>query len=617
MPDRDSNLPESKRTRILLLTLLLIIIAIIYLIHFFNMQIIHGVQYKELATHVSQRSNTITAKRGEIFDRDHDVPLVLNIDSFQLNFNPAEATVNQIPVIFSKLAPLLHMTYEDLDKKIPSNLYNSYLNIELKRGVEFEIISKIAEHINEYPGVSWESNPIRSYVDNGSLSHVIGYVGNINQDELQVLYNQGYNQKSVIGKSGIEKRYDQSLRGKDGTRFRTVDVIGRNVETNTPSEIPPESGKDLVLTIDRRIQRLSEKSLGNRMGSVVVLKPSTGEILAMVSYPFYDANKFFTDEASKEFNRLQTDPTFPFVNRAIQSTYPPGSTFKIIMTTAILGEKVFDPNRIINCTGTFELGDHLFKDNKITGHGPVDLAGALAQSCNVYFWTTGLKYLEVDRIVEYAKKFGLGQTTGIDLPNETAGLVPTPQWKQKNLNYPWLGGDTVNMSIGQGNLLVTPLQMANVVALVVNKGKIYRPYLVKSLHNSMNGQVTEETQPSILFESSLPSETWVQIQNDMRGVITVGTAGVVVTTKAVKIAGKTGTAEDGAKGSSNHSWFVAYAPWGSDAKPEDAIVVCVQVEKTNEWEWWAPKAANMIFHGIFKKETYEEVVKDLNPWYLK
>ena len=589
-------------------------VVLIYLVQLFTMQVVNTGKFTQDATAFSQRSVPIPAKRGEIFDRNQDQPLVLNVDSFQVNFNPAEVATGLIPKVLAKLGVLLRMPFSDLDKKVPSSLYSSFQSIELKKAVDYATVTRIAENLDDYPGVSWDSNPIRNYVNLGSLSHVVGYVGNITQDELQVLYNQGYGLRSVVGKSGIEKRFDLTLRGREGTKFRTVDVNGRNVGSASKDEIIPESGKDIVLTIDRRIQTLAEKALGNRMGSVVVLQPATGEVLAMVSYPYYDPNKFYTDEASREFTRLQTDPTFPFVNRSIQSVYPPGSTFKIIMTTAILGDKVLDPNRTILCTGTVEVGDRVFKCNKLTGHGAMNLASGLAQSCNIYFYTAGLQYLGVDRIDDYASRFGLGQTTGVDLPGEVAGLVPTPKWKERTLNYPWLGGDTVNLSIGQSYLLVSPIQMADAVAMASNAGKVYRPHLVKAIIDPATGTV-EETKPEVVYESTIAPEVWSQVQDDMRGVITNGTAAVVILTKAVKIAGKTGTAEDGSKGSSNHSWFVAYAPW-DDPDPTKRVVVAVQVEKTNPWEWWAPKAADMIFQGIFAHQTYEEVVQTMKPWYV-
>ena len=606
---------QTSKNRVILLAIILGLIVSLYIFHLFSMQVLQTQKYKERATVISQRSVDIPAKRGEIFDRNADVPLVRNVDSFQIDFNPAEVSPGKVPLVLSKLALLLKSSYTDLDSKVPLSSYSVYQNIEIKKGVDYTTVASIAERLNELPGVSWRSTPIRDYVDNGSLSHVIGYVGNITQEELQVLYNQGYGIRSVIGKNGIEKKFDMILRGKDGTSFRTVDVNGRSVESSRTPEIAPIPGHDIVLTIDRTYQKLAEQALGPRMGSVVILRPSTGEILAMVSYPYYDANVFYTDRAASEFDRLQTDPTFPFVNRAIQSAYPAGSTFKLVMSTAALGEKVIDPQKKIFCGPSYKLAGQEFREHIPNGFGWIDLADALADSADVYYYQLGEEYLGIDKIDTYSKKFGLGQTTGIDLPGEVQGLVPTPKWKERVLNYPWLGGDTVNLSIGQGYLQVTPLQMADVVAMIVNNGKIYRPYLVKEILDPITKKVIEETKPELEYELKLPDEVWSEVRADMRGVITRGTAAVVVTTHATEVAGKTGTAEDGAKGSSNHSWFVAYAPY-NETDPSKQIVVVVQVERTNRWEWWAPKAANIIFQAIFKHQTYEQAVQDLHPWYM-
>jgi penicillin-binding protein 2 len=612
----NTNATATFKGRILALGALISLVLFFYIVHLFLMQIVNGGQYKKRAAIISQRAMTLFAKRGEIFDRNIDVPLVDNIDSFQVDFNPADVQSNKIPLVLSKLSSLIKVPFTDLDSKIPASSYHVFQNIEIKKGVDFADISKIAERIDELPGVSWEDDPIRHYVDTGSLANVLGYVGNITQEELQVLYNQGYGIRSIVGKNGIEKKYDLVLRGKNGKIFRTVDVNGRRVANATENEIPPEPGKDLVLTIDRRIQRLAEKALGPRNGSVIVLKPSTGEVLAMVSYPYYDANKFYTDQASTYFNQLETDPAFPFLNRPIQAAYPPGSTFKIIMTTAALGDKVIDPDKKIFCGPSYKLASQVYKEHIWPlGYGWIDLGSALADSADVFFYQLGQEYLGIDRIDDYSKRFGLGQPTGIDLPDEVSGLLPTPKWKERVLNYPWLGGDTVNLSIGQGYLLVTPIQMADAVAMIVNNGKIFRPFLVKEILDPITKKPLQTIKPELEYEINLPSEIWKEVRADMRGVITKGTAAVVMTTRAVEIAGKTGTAEDGKKGSSNHSWFVAFAPY-NETDPSKQIVVVVQVEKTNKWEWWAPKAANIIFHGIFKHETYEEAVKDLHPWYM-
>ena len=570
----------------------------------FYLQVIRGWEFK--------RELPIPAQRGEIFDRHYDFPLVVNQDSFAVDLIPAEVPAEHRAELFKRIAEALGITVEDIENKIPPRFYHLYQPIELKGGVGFETIAFLAEHLSDFPGVAWHNKPIRNYLAMGSLSHVIGYVGDINREEIQVLYNQGYSFGTVLGKSGVEKQYDLLLRGKDGTRFRTVDVREQYLKGRPEEDIPPEAGKNLVLTIDRRIQLLCEKALGERIGSVVVLKPSTGEVLAMVSYPFYDANLFFTETGSREFTRLSLDPTFPFINRAIQSSYPPASAFKVIMSTALVEEEVFPITRKITCTGEIFYGDRVFRCHSKVGHGALELFGGLAQSCDVYFYTVGDE-LGIERIVYYSREFGLGQLSGIDLPGETFGFLPTPEWKQRTQAMIWLGGDTLNISIGQGYLLVTPIQMANVIAMIVNEGKVFRPHVLKEVRDPQNGDLIQITEPEILRVSPVRRETFQIVQRAMRGVITEGTAEVVLTTDAVEVAGKTGTGEAGFE-DRWHSWFAAYAPFNTE-DPDEQVVVVVMVEAANEWEWWAPKAANVIFQGIFADQTYEEAVETLRPWW--
>ncbi|HUX50088.1 MAG TPA: penicillin-binding protein 2 [Spirochaetia bacterium] len=588
-----------------------------YLIYLFSMQVVHNVVYEQRATAIAQRVVDLPPQRGEIFDRNHDVPLVTNKPSFAVDIIPADTGKLGLNGVIDRLAKVLGVTPQNLRSHIPIGWDNIYRAVEVQSRVAFSTISYLAEHIDSYPGVTWHSKPIRDYRFDSSLSHVIGYVGDITPQELQVLYNQGYQPNSTIGKSGIEKEYDSILRGKSGREFRVVDAHGRLVTDvdHVVHNIPPVNGDNLVLTIDRHMQTLAEKALGPRMGSVVILKPSTGAVLALVSYPWYDANLFQKKDASVVTRQLFLDTRYPFLDRPIQSAYAPASTFKIIMTTADLATNAFPPDKTIDTVGSMIYGGRIWHDWKHDGFGPLDLAGALAESSDQYFWTIGAQYLGIDRIDEYARIFGLGQKTGIDLPGETEGLLPTPDWKQQTMGQPWVGGDTMNMSIGQGYLRVTPIQMADVAAMVVNKGIVYRPHILKEVLNPINGKVIRTVKPEVLLDSGISKEIFTKVQADMRGVITHGTANVVITTRAVEIAAKTGTGQVGSK---DHftSWFVSFGPYNA-TDPSSQIVVVIMVEATNPWTWWAPKAASIIYQGIFAHEDFTQAVKSLEPvWYL-
>lgn len=575
------------------------------------MQVTRWMEYQNRAWAVARRTSEVPALRGEIYDRNYDTPLASNVDSFAISIVPAETNRQELPQMISRLAAILGTDSQALLKKIPNaDLFQA---IELKDNVSYGQVVQIASNIEDFPGITWSSKPIRYYNHTSSLSHVIGYVGNINTEELHLLYNKGYTANSIIGKTGIEKEYDLLLKGTPGLKAITVDAKGRNVQEERYIKTPV-SGKNIVLTIDRRIQELCEKALGKRMGSVVVLKPATGEILAMVSYPAYDTNRFYMPDSASYYNSLLNNGNHPFLNRCIQSANAPASVFKTIMTTAILEEKAFPPEQTINCEGKLVLGDRVFNCHQKSGHGKLNLSDALMESCDVYFWEVGNRYLGPQKIGQYAKMMGLGEKTGVDLPGEVSGLVPSPEWKLERINELWVGGDTYNMSIGQGYTQVTTLQIADLIAMIVNEGTIYVPHLLKEVRDVVTGEVVETFKPQILHRADISSHTFQELKRSMRRVVSEGAVRRIFNNKVVSVAGKTGTGEVGYSDRWT-SWFASFGPYQAE-KPEDQVVVVVMIEASNEWEWWAPKASNAIYQGIFANQSYEEVVKTLDIWYL-
>jgi penicillin-binding protein 2 len=594
--------------RINLLRIIFILVFLVYGVRLFSMQILSGELYRSRAQDISRRTAVIPAQRGEIYDRSMNQPLVFSTDSFAVSITPAEVPQGTILALIDSVAAILHISPDEIKGKIPPQYYRLYQPVEIASNVPYPYIASLAERKDVLPGVSWNSKPMRNYVNLGSLSHIIGYVGDITRDELTQLYNHGYQQGDVIGKTGIERQYDSLLRGKEGRETRTVDVRGMRV-SGQGDRLPPVMGKNLVLTIDRNIQTLAEQALGDRMGAVVVMQPATGEILAMVSYPWYDPN-IFTQGNRGEYQTLAADPNKPFLNRAIQSSYPPASTFKIVMTTGILAENAFPPEQLVDCPGEIAYGDRTWRCHiRKPGHGRLNLRRAMAQSCDIYYWLVGRDHLGVERIVSYARDYGFGESTGIDLPGEISGFIPYPQWKERRFHEKWLAGDTMNMSIGQGYTLVTPIQMANMVSMVANNGAIYKPHILKEVRDPVSGAVEQQALPELIHESDLDTKIFDTVRRDMRGVISEGTAQFPLNIKTVEIAGKTGTGEVGLQ-DSWHSWFAAYAPYVTD-RPEERIVVSVIVEAVNKWEWWAPYASAVIFQGIFAGQTYEEAVRSL------
>jgi penicillin-binding protein 2 len=617
IPERFTPSGSTVAGRAGILSVLCLVLFAVYSSYLFYMQTIRGGEYRSQATRIAQQSNVIPAQRGEIFDRSYTVPFVINTDSFAIDLVPAELPADRRESVFSRLAELLRMPVEDIRKKIPPAYYHLYQSIEILGSAPYATVSEIAEHIDDFPGVNWHSKPVRNYLETGSLSHILGYVGDITKDELKLMYNQGYKSGDVIGKAGIEKQYDTLLRGQEGREYRTVDVKGKNIESAEETVDKPIMGSNVVLTIDSAVQKLTEGALGKRMGSAVVLKPATGEILAMVSYPYYDPNLFSGVNAGNEYAKLLLDPNTPLLNRAIQSSYPPGSTFKAIMTTGIIEEKAFPQDKKVLCPGEIVYGDRVFHCHILKpGHGWLDLKGGLEQSCDIYYWTVGRDYLGIERIVSYSKDFGFGKASGIDLPGELDGFVPTPQWKERRFHEKWLGGDTMNLSIGQGDLLVTPLQVANMMAMIVNDGVVYQPHVLKEVRDPASGAIIQSAKPAEIIRSRVSKETFATVREDLRGVVTDGTVKFVISTKAVKVAGKTGTVQAAHQAEGRwHSWFVAYGPYDAP-DPKDQVVVVVMVEDTNPWEWWAPYATNIIFQGIFAGQDYDKAVDTLGLRYL-
>ncbi|NLC93879.1 MAG: penicillin-binding protein 2 [Treponema sp.] len=604
----------SKNVKILIIAIALFVVFFFYIYKLFSMQIIQGEHYKTQSKTISSQISVIVAQRGEIFDCNANLPLVINTETFAVEVTPGLIPKERYDTVILKLAQYLNISKKDIDSKIPSSLRRSYSSIEVKSNIPFSVISNIAENKTDLPGVSWASKPKRNYLHTGSLSHIIGYVGDINRDEMTLLYNQGYKKNSVVGKTGIEKQYDSLLQGKQGRELSTVDVHGRII-SDKPIVEPPEMGKNLVLTIDSDIQKLVEDALGKRVGASVVLKPATGEVLAMVSYPYFDSNIFSSDDNVAEYSKLLNDESKPLINRAVQISYPPASTFKIVMSTAMLQENAFPSAKKIECKGKLIYGGRTFHCHiHEPGHGWLDLKNAMAQSCDVYYWTVGRDYLGIEKIASYAKEFGLGQSSKIDLPSQVTGLVPTAEWKEKKFHEKWLGGDTMSCSIGQGYLEATPLQLANMIAMVSNEGVIYKPHILKEVRNPSTGEVITEVKPEVLFESTIDNNVWKEVQEALRYTVTDGTPQYPMHNDVVQIACKTGTAEVDKYKDSWHSWLVAYAPY--DAPPEDRICVATIVEACNVWEWWAPYATNIIIQGIFANQKYAEAVKALGFQYL-
>lgn len=615
-------------SRLIVLYVLVSVAFGLLLLRAFSVQVIQGYSYLRRAQQITRRSEVLPTKRGRIYDRNVDEPLVDNVSAFAVDFNPAEIPPQQIDMVITRLASVLPLSEGELRRRLPETAPTFYQPIELIGGLDIRAIAAIAEQADQLPGVTWRSEPLRRYRLGETMSHVLGYVGDITREELHVLYNQGYSRTATIGKAGVEAVYDDLLRGRDGQVVRTVDVRGRDVAGSGAIIEEAVLGRDVVLTLDRRMQQIVEEALADQIGAAVILDPATGEVLAMATYPRFDPNAFFRSDSAQVLAGLRADRRAPFLNRTIQSTAAPASTFKVIVMAAVIEEDAFPLDQTIMTTGSYVLGNRTILEWEEDGFGPLNLLDGLAMSSNQIFVQMGVEELGIQRMVSYASAFGFGSPTHIDLPGEVAGLLPTPQWKLDARGEPWVPGDTANMALGQGFLSVTPLQLACAIAGLVNDGVIFRPHVLKQTRDPRDGSVIDTYEPELLRVLPLSEQTLATVREGLRRVTTTGTAAVAITTDATAVAGKTGTAEVGLEESWD-SWFVSYAPaelpptgptvgHSAGALVEGPIVLVMMIDASNEWKWWAPIASNVVYHAIFRGISFAEAVDEVrrlpNPW---
>ena len=562
----------------------------------FKMQVIQGASFKAQAEDNRLRHDVVQAKRGLIEDRN-GVILAENVSSFDLRAIPnlLPQDQNEREELLSKIGLATNVPLDTLNAKIASST-NPTEQVTLVHQLPYAQAINVQVLIGSSPGLQVEMGTKRLYPYSDtitSLSHVLGYVGLISPEELDSPSHGAYHQTDSIGKSGVEKSYEAQLRGTAGERLYEVDAT--NQVTSLVGETPSKDGTDLHLTIDARLQQAAQESLEARMnqyhlsrGSVVVMDPQDGSILAIASLPAYDNNNFSGTVSSTYYAGLLKNPDHPLLPRAWAGIYPSGSTVKSVVATAALAEGVVTAQTTVNSTGGLHVGGIFFPDWKAGGHGITNVRRAIAWSVNTFFYTVGGGYgsfvgLGVDRLTSWMRKFGLGATTGFDIPGEQAGFVPSKDWKQRTKGESWYVGDTYNLSIGQGDLLVTPLQDALMTAEVANGGHRLRPHVVEV--------------PGVSYASSTPlaDSGYVEtVREGMRDTVTYG-SGRALASFPIPVAGKTGTAQ-WRSDRPNHAWFTAFAPFD---KPEISVTV-------------------MLEEGVEGSSTAIPVAHDvLNAWYAE
>ena len=601
--------PNELKRRVILTGLLVIAVFTGIGWQLYSLQVAQGERWASLSENNRIRLQRIPPTRGRIADVNGE-PLVDNRPSFDVVVVPEDtddlaSTIRLASDFLATDSPDVDALVKAARKRPP------YEGLIVQRDVPFDAVVKFETHQLDLPGISLDVGPLRTYPFGPVASHLLGYVGEVSGSELEA--DSRYRMGDLIGKFGAEKSFESWLRGEPGGRQIEVDSLGRRLRVL--SEAPESQGQSLVLTIDRRLQQFGEQLMKDHFGSLVVLRPESGEILAMVSNPGFDPNVFARGIRSKEWNGLINSPTKPLNNRAIQGQYPPGSTFKIVTAAAALEEGVVTPFTRIFCGGSYYFARRSYRCWKPGGHGSVNLHDALVQSCDVYFYQVGQR-LGVDTIAEYANRFGLGLPTGILLDNEKPGLIPSSAWKKRRFNEPWYAGETLSVAIGQGYVLATPLQMASLAATVANGGTRYRPHFVKRVENNA-GEVVEEFPAEETGEVKFKRSTLHQIRDALRDVVNSprGT-GKLARLPSVDVAGKTGTSQVFKMGRKvvktdrmprhlrDHAWFVAFAPVDD---PEIAIAVLVEHAGGGGGKFGAPIAHDIadFYFAITRGRAYQ------------
>jgi penicillin-binding protein 2 len=576
------NTADSEWYKARLARALLCIVAafVVLIVRLFYLQVLEGEELRRLSENNCIRLQSIDPNRGLILDH-HGRRLVDNRPSFDLGIVPKDAA--PMAETLGKLAAHLNIPHADLLQRVKEAHRSPYKTVLLKQDIGRDALAALEVNRYDLPGVVIDIKPRRHYISSRSAAHLLGYLGEISPAELKSGRFPGSRGGDFVGKVGVEKVFETHLRGERGGRQVEVDATGQVFRVLKTVEARP--GNNLILTLDYRLQEKAEALLGGRAGAAVAMDPSNGEILALASSPSFDQNAFASGLTQKQWNELVNNPFRPMTNKAIQGEYPPASTYKIITAIAGLEEGVIDENSSFFCPGHYRFGDRVFRCWKKYGHGDLSVVDAIAQSCDVFFYQVGQK-LGVDRLAWYAKAFGLGSRTGIDLDHEAAGLVPTAAWKKRRTGVNWLRGETLSVAIGQGYNLTTPLQLLVMTATIANGGVRYKPQILKKIETA-EGRTVMTTHPEVAGRVPVSRRTMETVSLGLWEVVN-GPRGTArsIRTDAYSIAGKTGTAqvfsrksndseeeEDRAYHLKSHAWFVAYAP---SLAPK--IAVCVIVE---------------------------------------
>jgi penicillin-binding protein 2 len=622
--DAEADGPEGETDRrpLMIFAGVGVVALAILAVRLFSLQVLAGSKNLDLANGNRIRERVERAPRGIIYDRNHMV-LAQNQASFDVTVVPQslpqEAAARQVE--YAQVGTLLGMSAADVAAKAEvtckaaheADCLQSPVPQLVAAGVDRGKALLVDQSSATLPGFSLDVNPIREYSDNNLLSVILGYTGRVNADEAKAYPD--YGPTDLIGKLGIEKQYESVLKGANGGERTEVDATGRPIRVLASRD--PTPGNNLVLSIDQALEQHLADAITKQMGlsgakraAGVALNPKTGEILAAVSLPSYDNNAFSRGISQTDYQKLLGDPGQPLFNKAISGAYPSGSIIKPLVASAALQEGIITPSTTIDDTGQLDVVNpydtsvhYIYKGWEHTGLGVVNLFSAIARSSDIYFYTIAggftnfTHYLGIDKLAHYYQLFGLGAKTGVDVPGETAGRVPTPAWKKAFSGLPWYTGDTYNVAVGQGDILVSPLQMAMAAAAVANGGILYKPHFVDQV-TDVNGKVVQTVAPEVIRRDFISPDNLALVRQGMRQTVSnpQGTACCYMDQQVpVQVAGKTGSAEtDPGNNVPPNSWFMAFAPYN-----DPQIVLVVFLEKAGEGAEYAVPAARETLAWYF------------------
>ncbi len=583
----DTKIPQ---TRLAVISYAIVGMTLLLLTGFWKIQINDSTRYQELADRNRIRTVPLIAPRGKMLDREGRL-IVDNYPSFSVLL--LRDDMAQVTRALPQISEGLGLAKDDIQQQLDGAKWLAkYEPIIIKPEATQGDIAFIESHRPDLPMLEMVMVHRRRYPANGFLSAAIGYVGEVSQADIersQDIYRPG----DMVGKSGLERQYNEILRGTDGQRRVQVNSVGR--ETGRLDQVEPIPGKNIQLTIDIDIQAAAEEALGTRKGAIVALDPRSGEVLAYVSHPTPDPNAFAVRVSKEEWQRLNSDPDLPLFNRVIQAQLAPGSVFKVIMATAILESKAVPESTTIFCPGQVELMGKVRHCWDPKGHGTVDLERAIVRSCDVFFYNMGIR-LGIDRMSYYGTQMGLGRRTGIDLPGEEPGLMPSAEWKERVFHQPWYAGENISVGVGQGAITTTPIQLARTMGGLAMGGVFKQPHLLK----------TSDPVPETRF--AISPETIEKLTGYLEEVVNPGGTANAAYVPGADLAGKTGTAqtisEEGLRRAANRNehkytaWFVGFAP---RKNPEIVIAILVQDTWEHSSEAAAPLAKNVVKTYFDKK----------------